>query len=215
MYIYIFHILIHWWRLRLLPCLGYHECVHVWVTQLCLTVCDPMDCSPPGSSVHGILQARVLEWIATSFSRGSSWSKDQTQVSCIAGGFFTIWATGKTNSATINIRIHLCFRLILFSWFWALNLAEGHWFIGCMHTFIFPWLRTWLPSWLLFQPLDSMQWRISLRVVSGWTNLRSKWLCGWPLIGPNLMGKACRYSTISIRVGFGEGSLEEVSVERR
>ena len=48
-----------------------------------------MDCSPPGSSVHGISQARILEWVATPFSRGSSWPSDQIQVSCIAGGFFT------------------------------------------------------------------------------------------------------------------------------
>ena len=50
-------------------------------------------CSPPGSSVHGILQARTLEWVAIPFSRGSSRPRDQTQVSCIAGRFFTIWAT--------------------------------------------------------------------------------------------------------------------------
>ena len=49
------------------------------VTQSCLTLWDPMDCSPPGSSVLGILQARVLEWVTTSFSRGSSWPRDQTQ----------------------------------------------------------------------------------------------------------------------------------------
>ena len=52
-----------------------------------------MDCSPPGSSVHGILQARVLEWVAIPFSMGSSQARDQTQVSCIAGTFFTVWAT--------------------------------------------------------------------------------------------------------------------------
>ena len=46
------------------------------VAQLCLTLCDPMDCNPPGSSVHGIFQARVLEWIAISFSRGSSQPRD-------------------------------------------------------------------------------------------------------------------------------------------
>ena len=51
--------------------------------------CDPMDCSPPGSSVHGILQARILEWIAISFSRGSSRPGNRIQVSCIAGRFFT------------------------------------------------------------------------------------------------------------------------------
>ena len=63
------------------------------VTQLCLTLCDPMDYSPPGSSVDGILQARILEWVAIRFSRGSSQSRDWTLVSCIAGRFFTIWAT--------------------------------------------------------------------------------------------------------------------------
>ena len=52
-----------------------------------------MDCSPPGSSVHGILQARILEQVAISFHRGSSWPRDQTRVSCIAGGFFTNLAT--------------------------------------------------------------------------------------------------------------------------
>ena len=58
--------------------------VCVSVTQLCLTLCDCMDCSPPGSSVHGILQARILAWVAVSFSR------DRTQVSHIAGRFFTV-----------------------------------------------------------------------------------------------------------------------------
>ena len=59
------------------------------VTQSCLTLCNPMDCSPPGSSVHGILQARILEWVAISFSRGSSQPRDRTQVSRIAGRCFT------------------------------------------------------------------------------------------------------------------------------
>ena len=53
------------------------------VAQSCPTLCDPVDCSPPCSSVHGILQARVLEWVAISFTRGSSWPRDRTQVSCI------------------------------------------------------------------------------------------------------------------------------------
>ena len=60
--------------------------------------CDPMDCSPPGSSVHGILQARILEWVAISFSRWSSWPRDWTQVSCIAGRFFTVWAMRRENA---------------------------------------------------------------------------------------------------------------------
>ena len=64
--------------------------VKVLVTQSHLTLCDTMDCSPPGSSVHGILQARILEWVTIPFSRGSSPPRDQTQVSHIAGRFFTI-----------------------------------------------------------------------------------------------------------------------------
>ena len=63
------------------------------VALSCLTLCDPMDCSLPGSSVHGIFQARILEWIAISFSRGSSWPRDRTQVSRIVERCFTVWAT--------------------------------------------------------------------------------------------------------------------------
>ena len=65
----------------------------VFVAQLCLTLCDSMDCSPPGSSVHGIFQARILEWVAFPFSRESSQPRDWTQVSCIMSRFFTSWAT--------------------------------------------------------------------------------------------------------------------------
>ena len=66
--------------------------VKVFVSQSCQTLYDPVDCSPPGSSVHGILQARILEWVAVPFSRGSSQPRDQMWVSCIAGRFFTILA---------------------------------------------------------------------------------------------------------------------------
>ena len=62
----------------------------VSVAQLCLTLCDPMDCSPPDSSVCEILQARILEWVAIPFIRGSSQPRDRTQISCTADGFFTI-----------------------------------------------------------------------------------------------------------------------------
>ena len=62
----------------------------VLVTQSCLTLCNPRDCSPPGSSVLGILQARILEWVAIPFSTGSSRPRDQTWVSHIAGTFFTV-----------------------------------------------------------------------------------------------------------------------------
>ena len=60
------------------------------------TLCDPRDCSPPGSSVHGgISQARILEWVATSFSRGSSWPRDRICISCLASEFFTTEPPGK------------------------------------------------------------------------------------------------------------------------
>ena len=60
------------------------------IAQSCMTLCDPMDCSSQGSSVHGILQARTMEWVAIPFSRGSSRPRDPTWVFCIAVGFFTI-----------------------------------------------------------------------------------------------------------------------------
>ena len=65
----------------------------VLITQLCPTLSDPMDYSPPGSSVHGLLQVRMLEWVAIPFSRGSSQPRDWTWVSSTAGRFFTDWAT--------------------------------------------------------------------------------------------------------------------------
>ena len=65
----------------------------VLVAKLCPTLCDSMNCSLPGSSVHLILQARILDWLANPFSRGFSRTRDWTQVSCIAGKFLTIRAT--------------------------------------------------------------------------------------------------------------------------
>ena len=63
------------------------------VAQSCPTLCESMNCSLPGPSVHGIFQVRVLEWVAISFSRGSSWPRDRTPVSHIADRRFTVWAT--------------------------------------------------------------------------------------------------------------------------
>ena len=79
-------------------------CVYVLVAQLCPTLCDPMDCSLPGPSVRGILQARILEWVAIPFSRESSRPRDQTQVSCIAGRFFAIWATREVPSLHMSLQ---------------------------------------------------------------------------------------------------------------
>ena len=67
------------------------------VAQSCLTLCNPMDCSPLGSSIHGIFQATILEWVVIFFSSRSSQPRDQTQVSCIAGRLFTLWATRESH----------------------------------------------------------------------------------------------------------------------
>ena len=102
-----------------------HHFLGLWkwvlVTQSHWTLCHPMDCSPPGSSVCGILQARILEWIAVLFSRESSQPWNQTQVSHIAGGFFTIWASGevilglyylsKMMWSVLYIMFHLIFKM--------------------------------------------------------------------------------------------------------
>ena len=78
--------------------------------QSCLTLCDPMDYSPPGSSVHGIFQARILEWVASrGSSSGSLRPRDQTRVSCvscIAGGFFTTVPPGTRVYMCVNIHTH-------------------------------------------------------------------------------------------------------------
>ena len=71
-----------------------------WKSLSHVPLCDPMDGNPLGSSVHGILQARILKWVAISFSRGSSWPRGQTWVSCTAGRFLTIWATKETTICT-------------------------------------------------------------------------------------------------------------------
>ena len=78
------------------------------VTQSCSTLCNLVDCSPQGSSVHGVFQARVLEWGAISYSRGSSWPRDRTQVSWIAGRCFTLWAPGKPSLPELSIILMKC-----------------------------------------------------------------------------------------------------------
>ena len=83
----------------------------VIVTQLCPTLCNSMDCSLPSSSVHGILQARILECVAILFSRGSSWPRDQTGVSCIAGRFFTTDLAGKQSVTSLVFCFTVCFVL--------------------------------------------------------------------------------------------------------
>ena len=103
-----------------------YEKVKMKVTQSCPTLSDPMDCSIPGFSVHGIFQARLLEWVAVPFSRGSSQPKGGPQVSLTAGRFFTIWATREAHgyeSWTIKKAKHQRIDVFeLWCWRWLLRV---------------------------------------------------------------------------------------------
>ena len=103
--------MVGWWQVGIPASKGQSYRFEVYAAatkslQSCLTLCDPMDCNQPGSSVHVILQARILEWVSISFSRWSFWPRDRTHVSCvscIAGEFFTHWAIRDSKLYTCQI----------------------------------------------------------------------------------------------------------------
>ena len=113
-------------------------CVWWWFRHKVMSnSCYPMGCSLPGSSVHGVLQTRILEWVAISFSRGSSQHRDWTQVSCIAGRFFTDLATREA---------HYVFIYHLYIFFWNIYyLAYLNW---AFLFFIYP-IRFLLYMWFV------------------------------------------------------------------
>ena len=115
------------------------------VAQSCPTLCDPVDCSPPGFSVHGILQARILEWVAFSFSRRSSQPRDWTQVSYIAGIRFNLWATREATDKPENLTNYR---------FPGLNLELSS-------------LRLWTHVYISVSPINNSQWFLSLAAL-GW-----------------------------------------------
>ena len=122
------------------PLLYVHMCV--WVTQSSPTLCNPMHYSSPGSSAHGILQARILEWVAVPFSRGSSQPRDRTQVSHIAARFFTVWATRQFPGASFFFSalyrccpIVFCLTLFLFE----MCLCPSFWLLLKLFLFAFVW----------------------------------------------------------------------------
>ena len=95
-------------------------------SQSCLILWDLMDCNLPHSSVCGILKARIFEWVAISFFRGSSWPRDQTQVCCIAGGFFTIWATREATDNNNNNSKNNTIIIGVQGWhIWERKFCEG------------------------------------------------------------------------------------------
>ena len=83
------------------------------VAQSCPTLCDPVDCNLLGFSIHGILQARILEWVAISFSRASSQPRDRTEVSLIGGRRFNLWATRDSKTTTDGDCSHEIKRCLL------------------------------------------------------------------------------------------------------
>ena len=113
------------WQMKMLESL---------VVQPCLTLCDPMDCSPPGSSVHGIFQARVLEWVAIFFSRGSSQPRDRTWVSHIVSRCFTDWATREVMNIYFNFNFKLITNFFFFYYKYVLwNVwSTLYWKIICL-----------------------------------------------------------------------------------
>ena len=100
---------------RIIVILSTHVKLYVCsVTKSCLTLCNPTDCSPPGTSVHGIFQARILEWVAISYSRGTSQPRDWTCVSCVAGSFFTTEPPGKPRTSCVLT----CNNMITYMYEW-------------------------------------------------------------------------------------------------
>ena len=94
------------------------------VAQSCPTLCNPMDCNLPGSSIHGILQARILEWVAMPSSRASSQPRDWTQVSCITDGSFTVWEQVRAHT---HPHAQEWYTLKFFSYIWILRKVIFEW----------------------------------------------------------------------------------------
>ena len=115
------------------------------VTQSCPTLCNPMDSSLPGSSVHGIFQARILEWVANSFSRRPSWPRDWTQFSHIVGRCFNLWATrvsyqpsAKYSACNVHIHLQILTSNILIHQRGIYAGRTSVWYIQQVHNYILP-----------------------------------------------------------------------------
>ena len=146
-----------------------------WCVLICFScvplVCNLMDCSSPGSSVHGIFQARILEWVAISFFRASSWPWILTQVSCIGSRFFTNWA----NKEGLEILVVDISRSIY------------------LHELPFGWhviLKTWLHEtayWLMLGMCVQASWVTSVmsNSLGPFALLPTRLLCPWDSPGKN------------------------------
>ena len=154
-------------------------------------LCDPMDCSLPGSSIHGIFQARILEWVDISFSRRSSPPRDWTRVSNIVGRCFTIWATREVSKGD------LCFYNCFSPWTQLLSHCSGpvirdSWLLvsewhPCVMRSMMEGSSSLLPSWLAFasmkSPLYELGWEQEDPVFSAyhaWRRTSVLWCEKWP-----------------------------------
>ena len=130
-----------------------------------------MDCSPPGSSVHGILQATLLEWVAMPSSRGSSWLMDWTQVSCIAGGFFTVWATREAHcilaAAAAAKSLQLCLTLC--------NPVDG----SLSGSSVLGILQARTLEWVAIAFSNAWKWKVKVKSLSGVQLLVTPWTAAY------------------------------------
>ena len=127
------------------------------------TLCDPVDCSPPGSSIHGILQVRILEWVAISFSRGSSRSRNQTRVSRIAGGCFNLWATRDRTK----------------SWY---NLSRKQWSLKCVCVCVCVFVHSLSCVWIFATP-----WTVAFLTLLSMEFFRQEYWSGLPFLPPGFI----------------------------
>ena len=147
--------------------------------QLCLTLCNSMDCSPPGSSVHGILQARILKWVAMPSSRGSSWPRDQTHIAYVS-------CIGR------QVVYHYCYLgSPFFQLYWGISSVQS---LSCVRLFATPWTAACQAS-LSFTNSQSLFKLMSIESVMPSNNLI---LC-CPLLLPSIFP--------SIRVFSNESAL--------
>ena len=133
------------------------------VTHLCPTLCDPMDCSLPGSSVHGIFQVRILEWVAIFFSRASSRPRDRTQVSCIVGRPFNLWATRESQWLLVGMCLNLLWNISLIHLFTCESPLHQAELTHIRHSYIY-WMIQIMQraSWVNMKRIDTLQGKWTL-----------------------------------------------------
>ena len=139
------------------------ECVCVLVAESHSTLWDPMECSPSGPSVHGILQARILQWVAMSSSRGSSQPRDWIRVSSTASRFFTIWATWEAHSD---------------EWMASITLEDFPYFDGLILFRGLPWPKKCLPIYQkarCWRPVGSIKIRFHLSFYGSFNLWEQEW----------------------------------------